>query len=69
MVAPLRISRDANSGNTSSSSGTRAGQRRLDLGQGERGADQDVVVADRELAQLGQPVDRHGVRRPRRRGC
>ena len=42
MVAPLRISREANCGNISSSSGTAPAEPALDLGQGQRGADLDA---------------------------
>ena len=41
-----------------------AGQPGLDLGQAQRGADVDVVAADRELAQLGDPLDADGQRGP-----
>ncbi len=39
----------------------------LDLGDRQRGADLDLVVADGELAQFGQPLDRDDERRARRR--
>ena len=63
MVAPLRIRREANSGHTSSSSGT-APSSPLSTSDRVSAAPTRIVVADHELAQLGQPVDGHGVRRP-----
>ena len=62
MVAPLRIRRDANCGQTCASSGTVSPSQRLDLAERQPGADLDDV-AGREAAQLGQPVDRDDVRR------
>ena len=46
-VAPLRISREANCGKHLGQQRHPAGQAAFDLGQGQRGADVDVVVADR----------------------
>ena len=64
MVAPLRISREANCGKTSSSSGTRPPSARLDLGQGQRGADLDRVVADESSRSSGSRSIADDVRRP-----
>ena len=59
-VAPLRISLEANCGNTSVQQRHPAGQPGLDLRQAQRGAEVDVVRADGELAQLGEPFDADG---------
>ncbi len=64
MVAVLRMSRDANCGNTSARIGDPAGEQGLDLGQGQGRPDLEPLLTDVERAQLGQPVHRDDVRRP-----
>ena len=56
-VAPLRISRDANCGNSWSSSGTRPSSSRSASDSVSAAPISTLLVVERERAQLGQPVD------------
>ena len=69
IVAPLRISRDANCGNSWREQRHPPGEPSLDLGEGQRGADlDDVVGRTSNVRSSGEPVDRDDEGRPRRRG-
>ena len=60
MVAPLRIRRDANWGNSLGQQRDPTGEPAFHLGQAQPGADVDEVVADLEPAEFRQPVDSDG---------
>ena len=67
-VAPLRISRDANCGKSSSSTGTRPARRVRSRSGSARRRSSSSSAPTAELAQLLQPVDRDDQLRAARRG-
>ncbi len=69
MVAPLRISREANCGNSCSQQRDATVQAALDLGERDAPADVDVVVRHLQRLELGHAIHGHHQRGPCGRGC